>query len=204
MKNFINAILRFLNGLKRPSKQTNMRLLYERGETVSSFTIREATENEIPALAALHVKTWADTYWNVKNPPTYEIREWQWSEQFKKKDGSWFCFVVEDKNGRLVGFAKGVSYSSTDLPGYAGELNKIYLLKDYQRMGLGRKLVGHVARRFLDRGIDTMVLFGVPQNPSCSFHEALGGEKLYAKNGEFHGGYGWKDLQELADVCPID
>ena len=204
MKNFINAILRFLNGLKRPSKQTNMCLLHERGETVSSFTIREVTEKDIPALAALHVKTWADTYWNVKNPPTYEIREWQWREQFKKNDGSWFCFVVENKNGELIGFARGRTYSSTDLPGYSGELNKIYLLKDYQRLGLGRKLIGHVGWRFLDQGISTMVLFGVPQNPSCAFHESMGGEKLYAKNGEFHGGYGWKDLRKLASICPIE
>jgi len=129
MKNFINSILRFVNGLKRQSKQTNMRLLDERGETTSSFTIREATEKDIPALAVLHVKTWNETYWNVNKPPSFEIREWQWREQFKKTDGNWFCFVVEIKNGQLVGFAKGVSYSSTDLPGYAGELNKIYLSK---------------------------------------------------------------------------
>ena len=204
MKNFINVILRFINGLKRPSKQTNMRLLRERGEALSSFTIRETTEKDIPALAALHVKTWNETYWNVKKPPAFEIREWQWREQFKKNDGSWFCFVVEDNSAQLVGFAKGVAYSSTDLPEYSGELNKIYLLKNYQHLGLGRKLIGDVARRFLEKGINTMVLFGVPKNPSCSFHEAMGGEKLYAKNGEFHGGYGWKDLRKLASVCAGD
>ncbi|MFN2438982.1 MAG: N-acetyltransferase family protein [Chitinophagaceae bacterium] len=203
MKNFINSVLRFLNSLKRPSKQINMRLLHAREETLSSFIIREANEKDIPALAALHVKTWADIYWNVKNPPTFEIRERQWREAFKKMDGSWFCFVVEDRKGQLVGFAKGVLYSSTDLPDYLGELSKIYLLKEYQRLGLGSKLVGHVAQRFLDQGINTMVLFGVPQNPSCAFHEAMGGERLYAKNGEFHGGYGWKDLQKLASICPV-
>jgi len=47
-----------------------------------------------------------------------------------------------------------------------------------------------------------MVLFGTPQNPSCAFFEALGGERLFAKTGEFHGGYGWRDLQRLASICP--
>ncbi len=60
---------------------------------------------------------------------------------------------------------------------------------------------GHVARRFLAQGIRSMVLFGVPQNPSCAFHEALEGERLLAKNGDFHGGYGWRDLQRLAAIC---
>jgi GNAT superfamily N-acetyltransferase len=204
MKNFINTVVRFLNGLKRPSKLTNTRLLRERGETLESFIIREATAEDIPALTVLHVKTWGDTYWNVRHPPTYKIREYQWREQFKVTDGSWFCFVVENQRGDLVGFAKGKAYNHCDLPDYSGELNKIYLLREYQRLGLGRRLVGHVARRFLSQGISTMVLFGIPQNPSCVFHEALGGERLFAKNGEFHGGYGWHDLQKLASICPIE
>lgn len=204
MKNLITAIARFLLGLKRPSKATNTRRLWERGQTLSSFIIREATPADIPALAALHVKTWSETYWNVRHPPNYELREYQWREQFQKQDGKWFCFVVEDRSGALVGFAKGVAYASNDLPGYSGELNKIYLLRDYQRLGLGRRLVGHVARRFLSLGISSMVLFGVAQNPSCGFHEALGGERLLSKEGEFHGGYGWRDLQRLASTCPVE
>jgi hypothetical protein len=65
-------------------------------------------------------------------------------------------------------------------------------------------MMGYVARRFLNKGITSMVLFGVPQNPSGNFHEALEGQKLFAKNGDFHGGYGWKDLTRLAEICPID
>jgi L-amino acid N-acyltransferase YncA len=204
VKNLLNAIVRFVFGLRRPSKATNTRALHQRGESLQSFVIREATADDIPALAEVHVKAWSDTYRTVMNPPTYEIRERQWREQFEKIDASWFCFVVENHKGDLVGFAKGRSYASDDLPGYSGELNKIYLLREYQRLGLGRRLVGHVARRFLAQGISTMVLFGTPQNPSCAFHEALGGERLFATNGEFHGGYGWLDLQTLATICPIE
>lgn len=195
--------MRFLHGLRRPSKATNTRRLRERGETIDSFVIRDVTRGDIPALATLHVKTWSDTYPSMR-PPTYQIRERQWREQFERTDGSWFCFVVENRSGELVGFAKGNTYASDDLPGYSGELNKIYLLREYQRLGIGRKLAGHIARRFLSQGISTMVLFGIPQNPSCAFHEALGGERLYAANGEFHGAYGWRDLQKLAAICPIE
>jgi GNAT superfamily N-acetyltransferase len=204
MKNVLSAITRFLRGLRRPSRTANARQLRERGETLQSLDIRDATPQDVPALAELHAKTWAETYWPVANPPSYQVRERQWRQQFAKDDGSWFCLVVENRAGELVGFAKGQHYASDDLPGYAAELNKIYLLRHYQRLGIGRRLVGHVARRFLSQGISTMVLFGTPQNPSCSFHEALGGERLYAKNGEFHGGYGWHDLQKLASICPIE
>jgi L-amino acid N-acyltransferase YncA len=172
----VNAVARFVFGLRQPSKAANLRLLRARGESLESFTIREAVPEDIPALATLHVKTWKETYWNVRHPPSYDIREQQWREQLKVTDGSWFCFVVENRKGELVGFAKGKTYNHADLPDFSGELNKIYLIREYQRVGLGRQLVGCVVRRFLSHGINTMVLFGAPQNPSCAFHEALGGE----------------------------
>ena len=63
---------------------------------------------------------------------------------------------------------------------------------------LGTPLIRHVARRFLSLGVNDMVLFGVPQNPSCAFHEAMGGERLYSEKGTFGGGYRWRDLKKLA------
>ena len=204
MKNFISSITRSLEGYRSPSKDTNSRLLEERGETIDSFTIREVRDTDLKNLAALHVKGWNETYLNVKNPPNFATREYQWKEQFKTQEGDWFCFVVEDQNGRLVGFAKGCRHTSDDFPGYEGEVSKIYVLRDYQRLGLGKKLVGYVTRRFLSQGVKSMVLFGVPQNSSSKFHELLGGQKLYNKSGEFFGGYGLNDLQGLATMCPIN
>ena len=191
-------------GFLRPSRARNSRRLQERRESIGALQIRDATAADIPALAALHVKSWHQTFWFLRNQPTYLLRERQWREQFEKTDGSWFCFVVENRCGQLVGFVKGNRYDSSDLPAYAGELNKIYLLREYQRLGLGRRLVGHTAERFLSQGIDSMVLFATPGNPSCSFYDALGGERLYGRDGAFHGGYGWRDLRRLAAICPIE
>lgn len=198
------VIKRFIMDIPRPSKATNMRRLKRLGENPESFIIREATEADVSPLAALHVKTWSQTYWTVLHPPSYRIREWQWKEQFKKNDGSWFCLLIDNGKGQLIGFAKGKKYSHGDLPDFSGELNKIYILREYQRMGLGKRLIGQVGRKFLSLGITNMVLFGVAENPSCLFHEAMGGEKLYSKEGEFHGGYCWRDLQQLASLCPIE
>jgi len=48
-----------------------------------------------------------------------------------------------------------------------------------------------------------MLLFGDAGNPSNRFYEALDAEKLFSDTGAFHGGYGWRDLQRLAEVCPV-
>jgi ribosomal protein S18 acetylase RimI-like enzyme len=155
------------------------------------FTIRKATADDVSELAALHVTTFNETH----GPgPTLELRQWQWEKAFQDKDRDWFCFVVQDENGKLVGFAKGQRYDHSDIPGYSGELNKIYLLRQYQKLGLGRQLIRSVADEFQRRGISSMLLFGDAASPSNGFYEKMGGEKLFAKNGEFHGGYGWKAI----------
>jgi GNAT superfamily N-acetyltransferase len=82
-------------------------------------------------------------------------------------------------------------------PQFAGALTKIYVLRRVHRQGIGRLLLSNVARRFLREGITSMLLFGEASNPSNGFYEAFGAERLYSESGEFHGGYGWRDLQAL-------
>jgi ribosomal protein S18 acetylase RimI-like enzyme len=170
---------------------------------MNNSLIREATPTDVQTLARLHVATFNETHAPVlQNGPAYDIREYQWRQLFQTLDGSWFCFVVEDANGELIGFAKGQKYEHPDQPEFAGELNKIYVLRKYHRQGLGHRLIGHVARRFLRQGITSMLLFGEARNPSNGFFEALGAKRLFSKKGEFHGGYGWRDLQSLVNSCP--
>ena len=196
MKNFINSVFRFINGLQRPSKKTNLKKLQERGETIDSFTFRDATEKDIPELGKLHAITWAQTY-NAKNP-NIQLRQYQWQKSFKEEnDGSWFCILVVNKKNELVGFAKGKINKDEHTSQLHGDLNKIYLLNDHQRLGLGKKLFALVVQRFLSRGVNDMSLFGVPQNPSCGFHETMGGERLYSGKGTFGGCYHWPDLKKL-------
>jgi len=163
----------------------------------ASFKIREATINDVLALAHLHVETFNETHGRYPNAPGYELRAYQWERAFQNKTESWFCFVIEKENEGLIGFAKGQPYNEVDHAEFSGELNKIYLLRKYHKIGLGRQLICDVANEFIRRGINSMLLFGDANNASNKFYERLGAAKLYAKNGEFHGGYGWPDLKEL-------
>jgi ribosomal protein S18 acetylase RimI-like enzyme len=166
-----------------------------------TFRIRDAHEDDVPALARLHVETFNETHRGGRSGgPSYELRERQWREAFQRHDGSWFCYVVENEHGELVGFAKGTPHDG-GVPGFMGELNKIYVLQRFHRQGIGRLLLCNVARRFLERGVTSMLLFGEATNPSNGFYEAFGAERLYSPSGEFHGGYGWRDLHRLITQC---
>ena len=65
-----------------------------------------------------------------------------------------------------------------------------------------RRLVGpgappETARRFLDRGIDSFLLFAELSNPTLGFYDRMGGERLVDDRGQFSGAYGWRDVRTL-------
>jgi ribosomal protein S18 acetylase RimI-like enzyme len=194
MTRLVVGAWRLVAGLAVPSKARNLRRLRARGEQAAAFTIREARAVDIPALARLHVTTWNATYAPLLlRGPHVDVRERQWRDAFARNAGGWFCFVVERPGGELVAFAQG---NRSDHPEYGGELNKIYVRRDYQRMGIGRRLLGHVARRFQHLGIDSMWLYGDARNPARRVWTALGARKTDPDPGT--GNYGWRDLAELA------
>jgi ribosomal protein S18 acetylase RimI-like enzyme len=194
VKRFVIAAWRLLAGLTRPSHRGNLRRLRQRGESLEDLNIRDATPADIPALARLHVITWNATYAAFGSKgPSVTVREQQWRAKFAADDPDWFCLVVQRTDGELVGFAQA---NRSDNPEYEGELAKIHLLRDYQRLGLGRRLVGRVARRFLARGIRSMWLFGDARNPSRRAWLSMGATKCDDDPGS--GNYGWNDITPLA------
>lgn len=56
---------------------------------------------------------------------------------FALQDGSWFCYVIEDDDGELVGFAMGAPHDGGSIE-YDGALSFIYVLQRAQRHGLAR------------------------------------------------------------------
>lgn len=156
--------------------------------------LRAARPADLPALAALHVATFEEAHGRL-GAPDHDVRERQWRAAFEDAS-AWFGCVAEAGDGRLVGFAKGTLHDG-GVPGFEGELNKIYVLRAWHRRGIGHQLVEWVARRFLERGITSMLLFGDARSPSNGFYERLGAERLHGPRGEFHGGYGWRDLRQL-------
>lgn len=197
MKRVVYTLWKLTAGLLRPSGRANLRRLSQRGEDPRGLLIREASANDIPALAKLHVTTWNATYAPLGlRGPTVDVRERQWRAKFATSDPDWFCLVVERQDGSLIGFAQA---NRSDNPEFEGELAKIHLLRDYQRVGLGRRLVGRVARRFLSRGITSMWLYGDARNPSSRAWVAMGATKCDDDPG--NGNYGWRDIRPLAQFA---
>jgi len=192
LKPRIAVLKRRINARSRPTGEENARKLRERGESLDSIVFRDARTADIPALAELHVTTWNATY-RTSRGPTMATRAWQWNQVFAKESRRDFVLVLEDRRGRLIGFTWGRPREGE----FEGELSKIYLRWEYHGLGLGRRMMAETARRFLERGIHSFILFAELSNPTLGFYDRMGGERLRDDRGQFSGAYAWRDVGAL-------
>jgi ribosomal protein S18 acetylase RimI-like enzyme len=192
LKSRIDDLKRWINARSRPTGEKNARALHERGESLESIVFRDAVASDIPALAELHVTTWNATYRTTRGP-TIATRTSQWNKVFANDSRRDFVLVLEDRNGRLIGFTWGKPHEGE----CEGELSKIYLRWEYHRLGLGRRMMAETARRFLDRNIRSCILFAELSNPTLGFYDRMGGERLLDDRGKFDGAYVWRDVETL-------
>ena len=171
--------------------------------------IRVAQESDALTIARVHVESLKTTYPGiipdeVLRSLSDEEHETEWREVLSNTDGSQFGFVAEDGSGKIVGLASGRPEPDGD-PYHEGQLHKLYLLKAHQRGGIGRQLTSEVARRFLENGVQSMLVWVLAKNPAVHFYKAIGATHLYDRDVEIGGppqvlsAYGWRDISGLAE-----
>jgi L-amino acid N-acyltransferase YncA len=171
--------------------------------------IREATAADIPKIARVHVDSWRTTYAGIVPAiflasMSYEDFEARWYGWMGDPGGHGIFYVAELPSGRIVGFASGGPRREEQYPEYEGELFAAYLLREHQRKGLGRRLIGAVAQGLAAKGRHSMLAWVLAENPSRPFYEAMGGKLLGTQEIEIGGAtleevaYGWDGAQKLA------
>jgi ribosomal protein S18 acetylase RimI-like enzyme len=176
----------------------------------TSTRIREATPADAAAIATVHVDSWRSTYSDVVPEEylaslSYEAREGQWSETLLSPKRQSFIYVAEDDDRQVIGWAAGGPERSGGSD-YAGEMYAIYLLLEYQRQGIGRRLAATVALSLAASGLSSMLVWVLALNPACAFYEAIGGQLIGERQATVGGrelrevAYGWKSLTGLTGV----
>lgn len=134
---------------------------------------------------------------------SYGERQELWDDILSPSRADARCCVAETQEPRIVGFACG-GLESEGNQSYRGEIYSIYLLEDYQRMGVGRRLLLSIARQLLNDGLGSVLLWVFEDNQSARrFYESMGGEVIRRKEINIGGAdlvevaYGWKDIATL-------
>jgi ribosomal protein S18 acetylase RimI-like enzyme len=139
--------------------------------------IRRAHLDDAQAISRVHVETWRRAYVG-QIPDEYleslnaDQRVAVWNEHLADPNLDTF---IADNDGSIVGFASlGVSRDS-DADRHTGELQSIYVLPDYWRLGIGAALCREVLSRASQRHFASVTLWVLETNQQArSFYEAHG------------------------------
>lgn len=175
------------------------------------INIREATINDVFCIAKVHVNSWNTTYKNIVpdeylKSRTYKVQEECWLKRyFENAETKEFLYVAVTMDNEVVGFACGSSQNEDSE--FNGIISAIYILKNYQRQGIGRQLVKKMVERLTEDKVDKMIIWALEENQSCKFYEKIGGTRAREEIVNIGGkdlleiGFGWSNLIQL--VCDL-
>ena len=178
---------------------------------MSAIALRRAMAGDAPAIARVRIESWRTTYRGII-PDGYldgmqiDASTAIWERVLAAGPSTTSVFVAE-RAGEVVGFASGAMLAEAKF-GIDAELVAIYLRREFQHVGLGRRLVGAVVEAQGAYGATGLLTWVIAGNKAArSFYERLGGELLVEQPFQWDGmdlveaGYGWRDLRALAEAC---
>lgn len=172
--------------------------------------IREARAEDASGIARVHVESWRTTYVGtisdsyLSSLSASEL-EPRWRERLCSARS--VAFVAETADCEIIGFATGGPREEKEFSEYDAELYTLYLLRGYQRNGLGGGLFTAVTNELHRSGRNSMLLWVLSSNSARQFYERLGGSLLGDQEIEIAGvrltevAYGWAELDKTAKRC---
>jgi GNAT superfamily N-acetyltransferase len=146
------------------------------------FEIRTAVSADARAIAHVQVASWRTTYTDIV-PAAFlaamdvEQRAERWREALSL--GEMLISVAEDETG-IFGFVSGGKLREP-IDDYDAELFAIYLLRERQGVGVGRRLFETLAQSLHAEGYRAMAVWVLKENPAVRFYEHMGGVELAHK-----------------------
>lgn len=177
-----------------------------------TITIRPATTDDIPTIAALHIEGWKGAYGGIVDQGYLD------SLSVEKRIADWTGWMAAEESTVFLAYDGGTPAgfvvigrtktpppgSSPIRPSHSGEIYALYLHPDYWRKGIGTLLIKHAARELKERKHSTICLWVLDANTRAKgFYEKMGGQKLGGKMIEIGPNtlkeicYGWRDTTNL-------
>jgi GNAT superfamily N-acetyltransferase len=175
------------------------------------IVIRRAAPRDAEAIARVRIDGWRTSYRGLI-PAAYldgmqvDASTALWDKILTAGPNPASVFVATHGD-EVIGFAAGSMLAEPKF-GLNAELTAVYLRREFQRVGLGRRLIAAVVDAQRALGAAGMIVWVIAANkPARAFYEALGAELLVEQAFQWDGmdlleaGYGWRDLDALTVAC---
>lgn len=143
------------------------------------FLIRQANVMDAEGIAKVHIDSWRATYRgrmpdSVLNNLSLNKRTEEWRERLKNGVYVW----VITKEEKIIGFASLCPSRDSDADSkIVAEISTIYLLPEFWRKGLGRKLSNVIFDEAINKGFKQISLWVLESNDrAINFYKSLGFE----------------------------
>ena len=169
--------------------------------------IRKANIQDAQGIGKVHVDSWRTTYKGILpddflNNLSYEQRTELWKKNIS--DATNYVLVAENEQNEIIGFATSGTRKTNSVPN-ATDLTSIYLLEEYQGMGIGKQLLKEIFIYFKQIGYEKVFVEVLAENKTRDFYEYYGAQ--YVNNIEIKIGgrvveeliYVWNDIDKVIE-----
>lgn len=175
--------------------------------------IRKATQDDIPAIASLHINGWKAAYGGGLVDQAYldslsveqRIKDWQgWMAAGESQT------LIAEKDGQAVGFittgrTKTAPPGSSPIrPMFSAEVYALYLDQSVWRQGVGTALLKQAAIDLKELKHSSLCLWVLDGNARAkAFYEKMGGQKVGSVKVDIGPNklkeicFGWRDTSDL-------
>ncbi|MGB7432931.1 MAG: GNAT family N-acetyltransferase [Ahrensia sp.] len=164
-----------------------------------TIDIRAAQRSDVAALSAVHYASWQHAYGGLIPYKSLQA-------MVNRRDHGWWARAIDrgtsisviDMGDTICGYATMGLNRAPTLP-QDGEIYELYLLPEYQGIGLGRRLFNAARQTLQSHGCKGLVVWALEDNePANQFYNALDGRDVAQGYESFDG----KAMRKIAYIWP--
>ena len=136
------------------------------------FRIRDATEADVPAIAAIYAREVLENVATFEEVPPPES---EMAARMAKVQGLGLPYIVAERDGDVLGYAYAGAFHARAAYRFTVE-DTVYVRPDQHRQGIGAALLAEIIDRCEALGARQMMalITNLPDSPSIALHAVLG------------------------------
>ncbi|WP_425446498.1 N-acetyltransferase family protein [Dethiothermospora halolimnae] len=139
--------------------------------------IRKAVKEDAKEIININHKTWRIAYRGIVSQEFMDKRDKKINDKITKMSkqikNNQVNILVAEEDEKVIGF---VSYGKSRENRYESEVYAIYVLKEYQKRGVGKKLIKKVIENLIKENYSNIIIWCLKDNKYKKFYEEVGGQ----------------------------